>query len=91
MQIIFEIPDDLVTAIIPTGQEAARAALESLVLEAYRARRLTGYQVRAVLGIRSRYELDDFLEKHAAEPYRAEDYERDAATARRLEGLRRRV
>jgi len=91
MQIIFEIPDDLAPALIPTGQDPARAALESLALEAYRGRRLTGYQLRTALGILSRYEFDGFLAEHQAAPYTAEDYERDAATVRRLEELRRRV
>jgi hypothetical protein len=32
----------------------ARAALEAIAVEAYRAHRLTGYQLRELLGIRSR-------------------------------------
>jgi hypothetical protein len=33
-------------------------------LEAYRERRMTGYQLRTLLGIPSRYKLDRFLKEH---------------------------
>jgi hypothetical protein len=46
------VPDDLAAHCYP-GQDPARAALEAL-----RERRLSGYQLRTLLGISSRYELD---------------------------------
>ena len=45
----------------PAGQYPARAALEAIALEAYRQRRIGGYQLRTLLGIPTRYELDGFV------------------------------
>src|SRR5664280_1653221 len=50
--------------LLPDGQEPARTALEALALEAYRQRRITGYQLRTLIGIPSRSELDGFLKQH---------------------------
>ncbi|MGO9271317.1 MAG: UPF0175 family protein [Terriglobia bacterium] len=74
------LPDDLAAPLLPPGQEPARAVLEAIALEAYRQRRITGYQVRVLLGIPSRYELDGFLKEHQVEKYTAEDFEHDLAT-----------
>ena len=89
MQITLEIPDDLAPTLAPHGQDPARAALEALGLEAYRQRRMTGYQLRTVLGIASRYEFDGFLKEHQVEKYNAEDFEHDLATIRKLDELRK--
>ena len=50
--------DDLAAALLLPGQEPARAALEAVGLEAYRQRRITAYQLRLLLGIEARYEID---------------------------------
>jgi len=60
MQITLDVPDELVTALAAAGQDPNRAVLEALALEAYRQRRITGYQLRTLLGIPSRYEFDGF-------------------------------
>jgi len=70
MQIRVDIPDELA------------AALEALGLEAYRQRRITGYQLRTLLGIPSRYQFDGFLKEHHVEKYTYEDFEKDLATIR---------
>jgi hypothetical protein len=80
MEIRLEIPDEFAPPLVPHGQDPARAALEALALEAFRERRLTGYQLRMLLGIPSRYALDGFLKEHRIEKYGAEDFERDLAT-----------
>jgi hypothetical protein len=80
MQISFEIPDDLAAALAPLGQDPSRAALETLGLDAYRERRLTGYQLRTLLGISSRFEFDAFLKNHRVEKYTAQDFDHDLAT-----------
>jgi len=85
MQITLEIPDDLALSLLRPGQDPARAALEALAIEAYRERRLTGYQLRSLLGIRSRYELDGFLKEHRIEKYTGDDFEQDLATIREYE------
>ena len=88
MQITLDIPDDLAASLAP-GQDPARTALEALGLEAYRERRLTGYQLRTLLGIPSRYELDRFLKEHQVEKYTTEDFEHDLATIRQIEESRK--
>ena len=89
MQITLDIPDELAASLAPRGQDPARAALEVLALEAYRERRLTGYQVRTLLGIPSRYEFDGFLKEHQVEKYTVEDFEHDLSTIRLIEEIRR--
>jgi len=89
MQITIEIPDDLADTLAPPGRDPARAALEALALEAYRERRLSGYQLRTLLGIPSRYELDGFLKEHRVEMYTVEDFEHDLATIRELDEKRK--
>lgn len=89
MEIIISIPDELAAPLIPPGQDASRAALEALAIEAYRERRMTGYQLRMLLGISTRYELDAFLREHKIEKYTIEDFEHDLSTIRDLEGKRK--
>jgi hypothetical protein len=79
----------LAAPLLPSGQEPARAALEALGLEAYRQRRITGYQLRTLLGIPSRYELDGFLKQHEVYDYTIEDFDHDLATIRELDEKRK--
>ena len=65
---------------MPPGHDPARTALEALGLEAYRQRRLSEYQLRILLDIRSNYELDGFLKEHQVEKYTTGDFEHDLAT-----------
>ena len=83
MQIMLEIPDELASPFVPSGQDPARVALEAFGIKAYRQRRITGYQLRCLLGIPSRYELDGFLKEHRIEKYTIEDFENDLATIQR--------
>jgi hypothetical protein len=80
MQITLEIPDDLAPPLVPPGRNPARVAIEAMALEAYRERRLTGLQLRSLLGIPSRYELDGFLKEHRIGKYTCEDFEQDLAS-----------
>ena len=89
MQITVTLPDDLAAPLLPDGQEPDRAALEALALEAYRQRRITGYQLRTLLGIASRYELDGFLKQHEVYDYTIEDLDRDLATIHELSEKRK--
>jgi hypothetical protein len=47
MRIALEIPDELT----PPHQDPSRAAIEAIGLEAYRQRRISGYQLRMLLSI----------------------------------------
>jgi muconolactone delta-isomerase len=89
VQITVTLPDDMAAPLVPQGQEPARAALEALALEAYRQRRITGYQLRTLLGISSRYELDGFLKQHEVFDYTVDDFDRDLATIRELNDKRK--
>ena len=81
MEITVTFPDELAAPLL-TGREPARAALEALALEAYRQRRISRYQLRTLLGIPSRYELDGFLKQHEVYDYTIEDFEKDLAGIR---------
>ena len=80
MEIIISVPDEFAAQLVRSGQEPSRAALEALAVEAYRERRMTGYQLRTLLGIPSRFELDALLKEHKIEKYTIEDFENDLAT-----------
>ena len=77
----------MAATLTPRGQDPSRAALEALALEASHERRLSGYQIRSLPGIPSRYEFDAFLKAHRVEKYTAEDFEHDLATIRESERL----
>ncbi len=89
MPVTITLPDDLAAALLPPGQEPTRAALEAIALEAYRQRRITGFLLRRLLGIESRYELDGFLKEHEVCDYTVEDLEHDLATIQKLEEKRK--
>ena len=78
MEITLTIPDELARQIIPEGLDPARKALEDVAVEAYRAHRLTASQLRRLLGISSRYELDAFLKSRGVWlEYTLEDFRRE--------------
>src|SRR5207247_4517048 len=82
MQLTIESPDELVAAVASGGSDPAPASLEAIGLEAYRERRIGSLQLRTLLGIPSRYELDGFLKAHRIEKYTAEDLEHDVDAIR---------
>jgi len=84
MQLTLEIPEEFAASLTSVGVDPARAALEAIGLEAYRQRRVTAYQLRTLLGIASRYELDGFLKDHQVYDYSAADFEKDLAGIRDL-------
>lgn len=84
MQITIEIPEELVSSML-AAPDRARAALEAIAIEAYREHRLTGYQLRQLLGIRSCDEMDGVLKRHQVWlEYSMEDFEREREVGERL-------
>jgi Uncharacterised protein family (UPF0175) len=80
-----DIPDHLVQQLAANGQDLSRAALEALAIDAYRMNRITGFQLRTILNIPSRYELDGFLKHHGVPlDYTIEDFEQDRKTLDKL-------
>jgi Uncharacterised protein family (UPF0175) len=67
-------------------QDPPRAALESLVVEAYRCELVSAEQVRRLLGFATRFEAEEFLKQHGFYDYTSEDLEHDRKTLRDLRG-----
>jgi len=85
MNITVELPEDIARQLATEWRDLGRAALESLALEAYRARKLSSEQMRRLLSFQTRLELDGFLKQHEVWlDYSVEDLERDRETHRRL-------
>lgn len=85
VKISFDVPDDLVQQLTDKGQDLSRAALEALAIDAYRMNRITDFQLRTLLCLPSRYELDGFLKHHGVMPdYTIEDFDREGETSARL-------
>ncbi len=61
MDVHFDIPEEVARQFTAEPGGIARAAVEALAVEGVRSGRLTVYQARQMLGIRSRYEMDGFL------------------------------
>jgi hypothetical protein len=84
MNLVLPIPDDIAASLGANG-DVERQALEALALESYRAGRLSKAELRRMLGIGSRFEVDAFLKAHDVyEPITLEDIERERATLQRL-------
>jgi hypothetical protein len=85
MRVTLNIPDDLAPHFTRPGQDLARTVLEGAAVEAYRMRRLTGAQLRCLLGLASRYELDGLLKaRRVWLEYTIEDLKRDRQIYRKL-------
>lgn len=81
MNLILRIPDELAARLGATGSDLERQALEALVLESFRAGRMTTKDVREVLGFKVLNEVDGFLKTHGVyEPYTITDLERERRT-----------
>jgi hypothetical protein len=84
MRITVEIPDKFVEHLVPAGCDAARTLLEESVARAYRDGRLTMEQVRQLLGLGTRMQVDAFLDQHQIYDYTVDDLDKDMATLDRL-------
>jgi hypothetical protein len=61
MNVTLRIPDELAQRLAADGGNLKRRALEGFALGEYRAGRLTAFELRQLLDIPTRYELDGFL------------------------------
>lgn len=64
MNITVEIPDDLAARLAASGDDLSRRALEGFALEEYKSGHITRTELRRMLGLETRYELDGFLKAH---------------------------
>ena len=81
MDVLLQVPDDIVERLQGRLEDLPRHALESLAADFYRAKLLTAAEVQRMLGFRTRWQTDAFLkEKEAYLRYSAADLERDIET-----------
>jgi uncharacterized protein UPF0175 len=64
MQVAIQLPEDIAEGLRTKWKDLPRHALEALALEGYRSGALTESQVRRVLGLESRLEVNSFLRDH---------------------------
>ncbi len=87
MDVLLQVPDDIVERLQVRLEDLPRHALESLAADFYRARLLTSAEVQRMLGFQTRWQTDAFLKgKEAYLRYSAADLERDIETFRKLSG-----
>ncbi len=85
MQITVDIPDELACQLEADRSALSRHILENLVVEAYKAERITSAEVGRILSLPSRFAVDDFLKAHKAYLHYTEaDLEQDIETLRQL-------
>jgi hypothetical protein len=63
MNLTVHIPDEIAGS-LSTGCDLSRRVLEGFALNEYRSERISKAQLRRLLGLETRYELDDFLKAH---------------------------
>jgi hypothetical protein len=80
MNLIVPIPDELATRLGASGLDLERQALEALVIESYRAGRMSTADVREALGFEVLDQADGFLKAHGVyEEYTVEEINRQVA------------
>ena len=85
MDLTLVIPDDLAGRLGASGGDLSRRALEAFALEEYKNERISKAELRRLLRIQSRYELDGFLKAHGVWiDYGMEDFRREQEALDRL-------
>ena len=85
MELIVQIPDDLVSRMSASGGDLSRRALEALALEAFKSGHISKPELRRLLGFGTRYRFDGFLKSHEVyEDYILDDFYQDRDTLKRL-------
>jgi hypothetical protein len=85
MTVSIDIPDSIAKQMAESGKKLSRTALESLALEGYRNRSLSGGAVRELLGLETSLQVHDFLAEHGVElNYGWEDWLHDKAVVDEL-------
>ncbi|HEX3745697.1 MAG TPA: UPF0175 family protein [Bryobacteraceae bacterium] len=64
MDLTLQIPDDLASRLGASMDELSRRALEGFALEEYKSGNIRKSDLRRLLGLDTRYELDGFLKAH---------------------------
>lgn len=83
MTVAIDIPDEIGQVLDAQSGGLSRAVLEAVAAEAYRSGTITTAQVQQMLGLPSRWETEDFLQRaQAYHDYTMDDLERDIAAIR---------
>ena len=83
MKITIDIPDELLQHY--NYNNLTREILEALVVQAYRAEKITSAEVGSILGLSSRWVVDAFLKNHDADLHYDEvDLDSDRKTLQQL-------
>lgn len=89
MQVTFDIPDELASQLVASGEDASRVALEAFAVGGYRSGGLTESEVRRMLGYETRMEVHALLAEHdVCLHYTAEHLQQDIAASDRLRAAR---
>lgn len=84
MQVTVQLPDELARHLVARG-DLSRLALEALAAEEYRHGNLSRRELRRVLNLKTRFELDDFLKSHnVGEEPTIEEIQRDVSDLEHL-------
>lgn len=85
MNVTVRVPDELAARLAAEGGDLERRALEAFAVAEYQAGRLTRFELRELLGIPTRFELDAFLKQRSVfEQYTLEDVQREVEALERL-------
>jgi predicted HTH domain antitoxin len=85
MEVLLDVPDDIVQRLQARWVDLPRRAMESIAAESYRAGILTAAEVQRMLGFETRWDTDAFLKREGAYlRYSEEDLQKDIETFRRL-------
>lgn len=85
MNVTVRIPDELAERLAAEGADLERRTLEALVLEEFRAGRMSKAELGRALGFSVLNETDGFLKAHGVfEAYTLEELDREVAAMQRL-------
>ncbi len=85
MQITIDLPDEYIQRLEPDLANLSQHILETLVVNAYKERRLTSAEVGRILDL-NRFEVDAFLKQHQAYlHYTTSDFNQDIQTSQRIQ------
>lgn len=90
VELKIELPEDIERLLQDEWGDVPKYVLETLAVEGYRARALSRAQLRRMLGLNTRAQVDEFLSRHGVPfDYTVEDFERDAEASCYLAKTRR--
>lgn len=64
MDVTIQLPDNIAQRLRTAGSDLSRRVVEALLVDEYRNGRLTGEELKQLLGVRTRMGLDKFLKAH---------------------------